>query len=74
MSPNNSPELGFHEEQDVTATSDKEELHKEVVQGYPTIKQVEIASNEDSNVECLGLERDTCGRYERETLNKQRAA
>lgn len=55
------PELELHQPQDVTRTTDKEDLHDRVVRGYPgTGEEVDIACQEDGQVESLGLERDAC--------------
>ena len=54
-----APVLDFHEVEDVAAATNEEQLHDEVIQRDPFPEQVEVARDEDRNVESLSLEGDT---------------
>ena len=56
-----SPEAHFHEVEDITATSDEEQLHNGVVQRNILSKEeVEVPGNKDDDIQNLGLKRDSC--------------
>ena len=52
------PEADFHEEEDVDTASDEEKLHEEIVEGDPVVEQVEVARDEDDDIERLRFEGD----------------
>lgn len=59
-----APVSEFHEVEDIAATADEEKLHGEVIQRDPFAPEdgedVEVAGDEDGDIERLRLERDTC--------------
>lgn len=46
----NVPELDAHEENDVAAACNKEDLHESIVEGDIAPEEVEIAGSEDGDV------------------------
>ena len=56
-----APVFKFHEVEDVGSGRDEENLHKSVVEGDEMEgEQVNVSSEEDADIECLGFERNPC--------------
>jgi hypothetical protein len=51
-----SPELNLHEEQGISCTSDKEQLHDGIIQRDVIRKEVEVSRTKDGQVQSLRLE------------------
>jgi hypothetical protein len=47
----------LHKEEDVATAADEKDLHDGVVEGHPSIEEVNIARHKNYHVEGLGFER-----------------